>query len=119
MTPLVYLAGPYRHLDPVENTHAMIRVATRLYATGLVVPLVPHLTLIWHLVDPQPEAFWYEYDWHLIARCDAVLRLPGPSTGADTEVQEACSLGLPVFQDEAALLDWAAGRPQELSPGHN
>lgn len=105
--PLVYVAGPYTRPDPVANTHETIKVATRLYETGLVVPLVPHLTLLWHLLEPRPLDFWYAYDLHLLARCDAVLRLPGDSTGADEEVCAAGGLGIPVFEDQEALLEWA------------
>lgn len=78
-----------------------------LYDTGLVVPLVPHLTLVWHLVVPRPIEFWYAYDLKLLGRCDAVLRLPGDSTGADAEELRARELGLPIFSGQAALLEWA------------
>lgn len=38
----------------------------------------------------------------LLARCDAVLRLPGASAGADNDVKIAHARGIPVFhaQDE-------------------
>ena len=81
--PLVYLAGPYSHADPVANTHDTIRLAGRIADEGVVTPVVPHLTLLWHLVEPKPIEFWYGYDLATLARCDAVLRLEGASTGAD------------------------------------
>ena len=112
--PLVYLAGPYQSPDPVWNTHAVVQLASRLYESGLVVPLVPHLTLLWHLIEPRPADYWYAYDLHLLRRCDAVLRLPGNSQGADVETAEAKARGIPVFHDEASLLDWASTR---LGPG--
>jgi hypothetical protein len=34
----------------------------------------------------------------MVARCDAVLRLPGASVGADQDVAQARALGLPVFE---------------------
>lgn len=105
--PLVYLAAPYSIPDPVENTHRAIRFASKIVDDGRVVPVVPHLTLFWHLVDPRPLAVWYALDLALLARCDALLRIPGPSIGADREVDFARARGLPVFDDVAALYTWA------------
>jgi hypothetical protein len=105
--PLVYIAGPYTRPDPVVNTRNAVEAASALYATGLVVPVVPHLTMLWHLIDPQPVEFWYGYDLHILRRCDAVFVLPGSSVGADNEVTVARELSMPVFETEAALLDWA------------
>jgi hypothetical protein len=105
--PLIYIAAPYTRPDPVKNTNEAIRVASELVDEGLVTPFVPHLTLLWHLVDPHPLDFWYEYDVATLARCDAVLRLPGDSTGADKETAYAETKGLPVFTDRADLSKWA------------
>jgi hypothetical protein len=106
--PLVYVAGPYTRPDPVQNTHDVIAFASALVDEGLVTPVVPHLTLLWHLVDPRPLDFWYEYDVAILARCDALFRLPGESTGADKEVDYARAHGLAVFTDHAELNDWAS-----------
>ena len=95
--PLVYLAGPYSSPDPVHNTHRTIRVADALLAAGFV-PLIPHLTLAWHLVSPKRYDTLLDYDGELLERCDAVLRIPGRSPGADGEAQHAESLGIPVIQ---------------------
>jgi Domain of unknown function (DUF4406) len=108
--PLVYIAGPYTHPDPVENTHRTIRFATKLIDEGLVTPVVPHLTLLWHLVVPRPLEFWYEYDIATLARCDALYRLPGESHGADREVEFAREKGIPVFTDLDALHGWVTSR---------
>jgi hypothetical protein len=35
----------------------------------------------------------------LLAHCDAVLRLPGESTGADRDVAIAAERGIPVYYD--------------------
>jgi hypothetical protein len=95
--PLVYIAAPYTNPDPVENTHQVIWLASRLVDDGRVTPVVPHLSLLWHLVSPRPVEFWYAYDLELLAHCDAVLRRPGASTGADAEVDAADRAGIPVF----------------------
>src|SRR4051794_28243832 len=97
--PLVYVAGPYSHDDPVLNTNRVISFASELVDEGLVTPVVPHLTLLWHIVRPRPLEFWYAYDVALLRRCDALFRLSGASTGADMEVEYANEHGLPVFTD--------------------
>lgn len=99
--PLLYLAAPYTRDDPVENTSKICRVADHIYQASKWVPVIPHLTLLWHLVSPHPVDFWYDYDLHLLRRCDAIVRLPGLSTGADREMKVADSLGLEVVLFEA------------------
>lgn len=108
--PLVYVAGPYTRPDPVANTHDVVKAVDRLVDDGYVTPFAPHLTLLWHLVAPRPLAFWYAYDLATLIRCDAVLRLPGESTGADREVEFAVDRGLPVFFSTDELYRWAATR---------
>lgn len=110
MKPLVYIAGPYSHPDPIVNSRETILAADRLLLEGLVTPLVPHLSLIWHLVSPKPVDDWYAYDLELLARCDALLRLPGDSVGADAEVEEATRLGIPVFAHRHEVRMWAIKR---------
>jgi hypothetical protein len=108
MKPLVYVAGPYAHPDPVANTHDTIKVGTRLVEDGHCTPFIPHLTLLWHAIDPHPAEFWYAYDLEILARCDILLRLAGPSIGADVEVREAQRRGIPIVHnvDELyALID--------------
>lgn len=96
MKPLVYIAGPYSHPDPVENTHNAILAASLLAEDDLCTPIVPHLTMLWHFVDPHPLPFWYGYDLEVLAHCQYVFRIPGVSAGADNEVAEAHRLGIPV-----------------------
>ncbi|MFV0444101.1 MAG: DUF4406 domain-containing protein [Planctomycetaceae bacterium] len=99
--PLIYVAAPYSEPDPVENTHAVIKVADALLDAGFT-PLVPHLTLAWHLVSPKSYDTWMAYDHHLLARCDAVLRVPGYSNGATRETQFADDLGSPVIRPRSS-----------------
>ncbi len=105
--PLVYVAGPYTNPDPVLNTRLAIVKATELYDQGHVLPLVPHLTLLWNLVVPRPIEFWYTYDLELLRRCDALFRIPGDSSGAAVEEEEARLIGIPIFTDQDVLNDWA------------
>jgi nucleoside 2-deoxyribosyltransferase len=110
--PLVYLAGPYSHPDPVANTNAVVALATELIDEGFVTPVVPHLTLLWHAIRPRPLDFWYAYDVALLRRCDALFRIPGESSGADMEVAFAESHGILVFHDRATLSEWASAPAQ-------
>ena len=95
--PLIYIAGAYTEPDPVENTHRMIHIADALLEAGFA-PLIPHLTLAWHLVSPKPYATWLAYDRQLLTRCDALLRVPGYSRGATQEREFAVELGIPVIR---------------------
>ncbi|MEW4530615.1 hypothetical protein [Maioricimonas sp. JC845] len=101
---MIYVAGPYTRPDPVENTHRMIRIADALFELG-VVPVVPHLTLFWHLLCPRPYRQWLLYDLEVMARCDAVLRVPGDSQGADGEVRAANRRGQPVIQPASHAIE--------------
>ena len=42
-----------------------------------------------------------------IERCDALLRMPGESSGADREVEHARAHSVPVFHSRGALYQWA------------
>jgi hypothetical protein len=94
--PRVYVAGPYTQGDVAENVRAAILAADWLAQQGCV-PFCPHLSHFWHLLNPHPYEFWLAQDLAWLAVCDALVRLPGPSAGADGEVAEARRLGLPVF----------------------
>lgn len=97
MKPLVYVAAPYSTGDQVANARDAILWGERLWDTGLIVPLIPHLNIAWHLASPHPLEYWYTYDLELLCRCDALIRIDGDSSGADAEVRAAKDLGLPVF----------------------
>ena len=99
--PLVYIAAAYTQPDPVVNTHAVIKIADALLNAGFT-PLIPHLTLAWHLVSPKSYATWLTYDRQLLARCDVLLRVPGYSHGATQECTFADELGIPVIRPRSA-----------------
>jgi hypothetical protein len=104
--PLVYVAGPYTHPDPVENTHKAIRAGIALQETGLCAIIIPHLSMLAHVVSPRPPSFWYELDLDQIAHADALYLLPGESWGADREVERAHELDIPVFEQHHELMTW-------------
>jgi hypothetical protein len=94
---MVYIAGPYRKPDPCANTQHAMYIATVLLDTGLCVPILPHLTHFWHTTHPREPDVWLTYDAHMLARCDALYRLPGESAGADIEEDIARHLNMPIF----------------------
>lgn len=89
----VYISGPYTKGDPVENTRKAIMAGNEILSYGHV-PIIPHLTMFWHLLTPRPWQDWIDYDLELVPLCGILLRLPGESSGADIEVAKAKECGL-------------------------
>src|SRR3990167_9009133 len=102
MKELIYLAGPYSNGSPEANTRKAIEWADTLLA-GRYYPFVPHLTHFWHLWSPKGYEDWMDYDFHFLEVCQALVRIPGISGGADREVKRAVVKGIPViFRSTAA-----------------
>ena len=93
--PMVYTAGPYTNPDPVVNTHKAIKFGLALWEQLGILPFTPHLTLMSHMVCPKPINFWYSIDLAYIDHCDAILRMPGSSSGADAEMEYAYQNRIP------------------------
>ena len=99
----IFIAGPYAG-DQAINVRNALKVADRLLERGYV-PYVPHLTHFWDLVFPRFRLEWITLHANWLRRCDALLRLPGLSAGADEEVDLAHTLDIPVFTSVNALLE--------------
>lgn len=97
MKPLVYIAGPYSHPDPVLNTRSAIQVGMKLWKTGKAAVEIPHLSLLSHIVVPHELDEWYAFDLDKLEHCNFLYRLEGVSTGADAEVEFAMSRDIPCF----------------------
>ncbi|CAN5645263.1 hypothetical protein BH24CHL9_BH24CHL9_05670 [soil metagenome] len=107
---MILVAGPYRsgtHGDPERigaNVEAMTRVAYELYQKGhlpvmgewFALPLIEHAQRSGEPGDPDAEIF-HPIAERVLARCDACLRIDGPSEGADHMVTVARQLGKLVF----------------------
>jgi hypothetical protein len=115
LLPIVYVAGPITTPNPMHNTSVAVRKGNALQRTGVMLPIVPHLTVLADMIDPHDYEWYMRYDLALIRRVDALYRLRGESSGADREVAHAKEIGKPVFfegekrLDEGAwhdLLDW-------------
>lgn len=115
---LVLIAGPYMSGtdgDPkriAANRERLEQYALPIYERGHL-PLVGEwmaLPII-HAAggkaygDAVFESYQYPVAHRLIERCDAVLRIPGASRGADMDVARARELGLQVCFDVGELPD--------------
>ena len=108
-TPLLILiAGPYRSGtggDPdaiARNLERLEAAAAPIYAFGHV-PMIGEwvaLPILRGIGTASGDGdVMYETARRLLQHCDAVLRLPGESSGADTDVAIARERGIPVYTD--------------------
>lgn len=107
---LILIAGPYRSGtgDDPDKMGANLR---RLEAASWPLFEAGHLPMIgewvalpvWgaaggrQLGDELYDRIFYPAARRLLKICDAVLRLPGPSKGADEDVRLATERGIPVY----------------------
>ena len=108
---MILVAGPYRSGtgdDPVRlalNVRAMEAYALPLFRAGhiplvgewLALPLV-ELAGSTEIGDAAFEEIFHPIAERLLGRCDAILRVGGPSKGADMLVETARQHGLTVFR---------------------
>lgn len=107
---LILIAGPYRS-GTDDKPELMERNLARLEEAAWPIFRSGHVPMIGEWValpvvrgaggtgptDPIAEQIMYPTADRLLRHCDAVLRLPGESTGADQDVKIAQERGLPVY----------------------
>jgi len=107
---LILISGPYRSGtgdDPAllaANLDRLERVAWPIYRAGHV-PMIGEWVALpmlrsagtTGLSDPLAEHVIYPTTERLLMPCDALLRLPGESVGADRDVALAHDRGIPVY----------------------
>lgn len=102
----IYVAGPITEGDTLLNIRNGIKAGTELIKLGYT-PYIPFNDFIQYILDP--DTLDYEtilkQDLAWVKKCDALLRLPGESPGADREVQYAISQGLFVTKTMRSLDD--------------
>jgi len=110
---MIFVAGPYRsgtNGDPelIEaNVEAMTRTALELYRRGHLPVMGEWFAL--PLIDEAEaggdrdafDAIFHPIAERVLARCDACLRIGGPSEGADRMVAVAQRLGKQIFTSVA------------------
>jgi len=107
---LILIAGPYRSGtgdDPEKmaaNLRRLEEVSWPLFQAGHVPMIGEWVALpVWRaaggvsLGDRLYDEIFYPAAGRLLQICDAVLRLPGASNGADNDVRVAQERGLPVY----------------------
>jgi len=109
---MILVAGPYRSGtdgDPVRiqaNVDAMTRTSLELYRRGhlpvmgewFALPLIESAEAD-GAGEEAFEAIFHPIAERVLARCDACLRIGGPSAGADRMVATARALGKRVFTE--------------------
>jgi hypothetical protein len=114
---LILIAGPYRSGtgdDPVlleANLRRLEEAAWPVFEAGHI-PMIGEWVALpvlrsaggTGLADPIAEAIMYPTAERLLQHCDAVLRLPGESKGADQDVAIARERGLPVYHSIEELV---------------
>jgi hypothetical protein len=109
---LILIAGPYRS-GTGDDPALMARNLARLEEAAWPVFRSGHVPMIGEWValpvlrgagadgvtDPLAEQVMYPTAQRLLQHCDAVLRLPGASAGADQDVAIARERGIPVYED--------------------
>jgi hypothetical protein len=112
---LILIAGPYKSGtggDPdamAANLRKLEAAAWPIFAAGHV-PMIGEWVALPVLrsagataLDRLADDVLYPTAQRLLQHCDAVLRLPGESAGADLDVATAERLGIPVYHDVAEI----------------
>lgn len=115
----VYIAGPITKGILLHNIRQADAAFQALVQAGFA-PLNPVWSVYaggaWEIGDtavayalknsslPLDHDDWLAIDLPWVGVSDAVLRLPGESTGADRETAFARSLGIPVYEDIRLLI---------------
>jgi hypothetical protein len=108
---LILIAGPYRS-GTNDDPDLMAANLARLEEAAWPIFHAGHIPMIGEWValpvlrgagarsvaDPLAADVMYPTAERLLEHCDAVLRLPGESTGADQDVAIARRRGLPVYE---------------------
>ena len=110
----VYIASPYTQGSVSDNVRNSLDDAEELIAYGFL-PFCPLLSHFWDLIIKHEYDFWMSMDFGWVERCDAVLRLPGESGGADKEVEHATKCGIPVYFSLRDLVEAEHIKEQEAT----
>jgi hypothetical protein len=120
---MVYIAGPISKGDLAGNINRANEAFRTLAKAGFA-PLCPQwscfsggaqqtatggsvFAFATATGNGMSHAEWLAVDLEFVRRADAVLRIPGESTGADMETAEAQRLGIPVFNSVDEIIQWA------------
>ncbi len=106
----IMVAGPYRSGgagadERSRNLHALNRAAVKVLEKGHLPVIGVNMAL--PMIEAAGAARYDEImmpvSLSLADRCDAILRIGGPSNGADAEVARMQAAGKPVYHDTADI----------------
>jgi hypothetical protein len=126
---LILIAGPYQS-GTGGDPHLMAANLTRLEAAAWPIFRSGHIPMIGEWValpvlssagagpdHPLADQVLYPTAHRLLQHCDAVLRLPGESTGADQDVAIATERGIPVYHRVEEIPGFTAAMEAEVNTG--
>lgn len=106
----IYIASPYSIGNRESNVNRSLKAANVLIGIGYA-PFAPLLSHFQNQLYPRAYETWLGLDLEWLVMCDAVLRLSGPSLGADIEEARAKELGIPVYFTVADLVKGCPPNP--------
>jgi hypothetical protein len=109
---VVYVAGPITKGPLLDHVRAAFEAGSALIDAGFSVVL-PHALCLFELAHPKDYATMMAVARPLVDGADALLRIPGESSGADREVEWAMLSGVPVFHTVDAVIAWPWARAGE------
>ena|ERR1035437_1379537 len=93
----IFISGPFSKGDIDTNVGLAVIAAERVSRMGHS-PFISHAQgFVWGEFFEHENAFFYKWCNEWLPVCQAVLRIPGESAGADAECELARSLRIPVF----------------------
>lgn len=99
----IFISSPYTIGDQGRNIRIQMDAANELIEAGFA-PYWPLHSHFLHIVHPKDYETWIELDKQFLLCCDAILRLPGLSKGADIETAFATQNNIPIFYDLNKLI---------------
>ena len=104
---LIFVAGPYRAKTAwgiEQNVRRAEEIGLEVSRRGHM-PVIPHANTRFFQGEGSDE-FWLLGTQLLLARCDAIIMIPGwqDSSGSIAEMELATSLGMHVYYDVSEIL---------------
>jgi hypothetical protein len=92
LRPLYYLAHPYSG-NIEQNVEESVRLTNILMDFGLDIlnPLTHSHYLDW--IKSRPPRRWYELDFNILSRCDALVLSPGWESSTGCQMERAFAMG--------------------------
>jgi len=102
----VYIASAYVVGDVHDDVRKLCFDCTDELINEGFAPFSPLLFHFQNMIHLQDWETWMMLDMEWLGVCDALLRLPGESIGADQEVEYARDNSIPVFYTINQLIEY-------------